>query len=119
MATKAKEMLHNLVKEIIKDHCTIIQKGITATLTPATTVTVTVDKDDHDTESIIVTFDNSVLRYTGSVDLNTYIDTCLEYDIATAIKSVICNTLKGFSDCMFDIFFKPMSEVDKILKNIK
>lgn len=119
MATKAKEMLHNLVLEVIKEHAEIIQKIISDCLTPATKITVKVGKDDNDKESIIVTFDNTVLRYTGSVDFNTYIDTCIEYDIPTAIRSVVCNTLKGFSDCMFDIFFKSMSEQDKILKNIK
>ena len=119
MATKAKEMLHNLVLEVIKEHTEIIQKVISTCITPATTVTVTVGKDDNDTESIIVIFDNSVLKYTGTIALDTYIDTCIENDIPTAIKSVIVNTLKGFTDIMFDIYFKPVSEVDKILKNIK
>lgn len=119
--TKAKEfqVLHDLVIEVTKEHATIIQTVISECITPATTVTVSVGKDDNNKESIIVVFDNSVLRYTGSVDLDTYIDTCLDHDVCTAIKSVIINTLKGFTDIMFDLYFKPVSEVDKILKNIK
>lgn len=119
MDNKAKEILHNLVLEVINDHCEIIHNILTQCIQPITTVKVVVDTDTYDKDSIVIVFDNPVLQYTMDFDLDTHINACVDSTVNTAIRAIVITSLKAFSDKMFDIFHKDPSEIDKILKNIK
>ena len=119
MENKANKILHDLVLEVINDHCEIIHDILTQCIQPITTVKVVVDTNTYDKESIVIVFDNPVLEYTIGFDLDTHIDICIKATVNIAIKGIVATSLRAFSDKMFDIFHKEPKEVEKIIKNIK